>query len=282
MQKVSYNKSLGNKLKPVNMPNIKLPKWTADILNESKNNGIFTVESQDIVNGRIMNKGFNKSKQAKDYLRNRTNAYEKEIRKSQVILKRKNLTDATKKKHQKNIKELEKRVTKIEDTRELRAEREVLKAKKLAKQAELKMIEENEKRGIGINNEVIEDIQDAITEIDNEISMLGKGSIKELITRLEQSILRVFGDSGGVKLQRTSLCGDLIAKLKSLTKKIKKSKIDDIVDKCMDVLDKWYNMYYANHGYNTYGQFVMGQLAKGFKNNELVGELMEVINSEIQ
>lgn len=282
MQKVNYNKSLGSKLKPVNIPSIKLPKWTADILNESKINGVFTVVSQDLVNGRIKNKGFKKSQQAKDYLRNRTNAYEKEIRKSQGILKRKNLTDETRKKHQKNIKELEKRVTKIEDTRDLRAEREVLKAKKLAKQAELKMIEENEKRGIGINNEVIEDIQDAITEIDNEIAMLGKGSIKELITRLEQSILRMFGDSGGVRLQKTKLCGDLIAKLKSLTKKIKKSKIDDIVDKCMDVLDTWYEMYYANHGYNTQGQFVMGQLAKGFKNEELIGKLMEVINSEIQ
>lgn len=282
MQQVNYNKSLGSKLKPVNMPSIKLPKWTSNILNESKNNGVFTLASQDLVHGRIMNKGFEKANQAKDYLRNRTNTYEKEIRKSQGILKRKNISDATRKKHQKNIKNLEKRVSNIEDTRDIKAEREVLKAKKLSKQAELKMIEENEKRGIGVNNEVIEDLQDAITEIDNEIAMLGKGSIKELITQLEQAIIRMFGQSKGVTLQRTKLCSDLITKLKGLTKKIKKSKINDIVDKCLDVLDKWYNMYYANHGYNTQGQFVMGQLAKGYKNDELLGELMEVITNEIQ
>lgn len=282
MQQVNYNKSLGSKLKPVNMPSIKLPKWTSNILNESKNNGVFTLASQDLVHGRIMNKGFEKANQAKDYLRNRTNTYEKEIRKSQGILKRKNISDATRKKHQKNIKNLEKRVSNIEDTRDIKVEREVLKAKKLSKQAELKMIEENEKIGIGVNNEVIEDLQDAITEIDNEIAMLGKGSIKELITQLEQSIIRMFGQSKGVTLQRTKLCSDLITKLKGLTKKIKKSKINDIVDKCLDVLDKWYNMYYANHGYNTQGQFVMGQLAKGYKNDELLGELMEVITNEIQ
>lgn len=280
MQKVNYNKSLGSKIAVAKIPNTKLPNWANRILKETVTDKGFTLEGQTIANGRILNKGFKVLDQSHFYLRDRTNKYEKEIKQSQAILKRKNLKAETIKKHQKRIQDRQQKITRIEETRKKRSEQAKLKAQKIAKQAQLKMLDINKEKGINIENEWIDAVLTGITEIDNDITM-GDGSIRTFIIKLEQNIYVMFGDSKGVRLQQSKLCTDLIKQLKSLQNKLKGDKIDIAVDKVMDVLDRWYNKYFANKGYNTQGQFIMAQLAKGFKNNELISEIMESINNEI-
>lgn len=281
MQKINYNKSLGSKIADAKIPNVKIPNWANKILKETVTDKGFTLEGQTIANGRILNKGFKVLDQSHFYLRDRTNKYEKEIKQSQAILKRKNLKAETIKKHQKIIKDREKKIANIEETRKKRSEQAKNKALKIAKQAQLKMLEINQEKGINIENEWVDAVLTGITEIDNDIIM-GDGSIRAFIIKLEQNIYVMFGDSRGVRLQQSKLCTDLIKQLKSLQNKLKGDKIDLSVDKVMDVLDRWYNKYFANKGYNTQGQFIMAQLAKGFKNNELIAEIMEAINNEIQ
>lgn len=280
MQKVNYNKSLGSKLKVTNTPAVKLPNWANKILKETVTDKGFTLEGQTITNGRILNKGFKVLDQSRFYLRDRTNKYEKEIKQSQAILKRKNLKAETIKKHQKRIQDRQQKITRIEETRKKRGEQAKLKAQKIAKQAQLKMLEINQEKGVNIENEWIDAVSTGITEIDNDITM-GDGAIRAFIIKLEQNIYVMFGDSKGVRLQQSKLCTDLIKQLKGLQNKLKGDKIDIAVDKVMDVLDRWYNKYFASKGYNTQGQFIMAQLAKGFKNNELIAEIMEAINNEI-
>lgn len=280
MQKVNYNKSLGSKIADAKIPNIKLPNWANKILKETVTDKGFTLEGQTIANGRILNKGFKVLDQSHFYLRDRTNKYEKEIKQSQAILKRKNLKAETIKKHQKRIQDRQQKITRIEETRKKRSEQAKLKAQKIAKQAQLKMLDINKEKGINIENEWIDAVLTGITEIDNDITM-GDGSIRAFIIKLEQNIYVMFGDSKGVRLQQSKLCTDLIKQLKGMQNKLKGDKIDIAVDKVMDVMDRWYNKYFANKGYNTQGQFIMAQLAKGFKNNELIAEIMEAINNEI-
>lgn len=281
MQKVNYNKSLGSKLAVAKIPSVKLPNWANRILKETVTDKGFTLEGQTIANGRILNKGFKELDQSRFYLRDRTNKYEKEIKQSQAILKRKNLKAETIKKHQKIIKDREKKIANIEETRKKRSERAKNKALKIAKQAQLKMLAINKEKGINIQNEWIDAVLTGITEIDNDIAM-SDGNIRTFIIKLEQNIYIMFGDSKGVRLQQSMLCTDLIKQLKGLQNKLKGDKIDIAVDKVMDVLDRWYNKYFANKGYNTQGQFIIAQLAKGFKNNELITEIMEAVNNEIQ
>ena len=280
MQKVNYNKSLGSKLKVANIPDVKIPNWANRILKETVTDKGFTLEGQTIANGRILNKGFRMLDQSQFYLRERTNKYEKEIRQSQAILKRKNLKPETIKKYQKLISDREKKIANIENTRKKRSEQAKAKVQKIAKQAQLKMIETNQQKGINIDVGYIDDVLNDITEIDNAL-LMGDGNINSFIIKLEQNIAIMFGDSNGVKLQQSKLCTDLIKQLKGMQNKLTVDKIDIVTDKCMDVLDRWYNKYFANHGYNTQGQFIIAQLAKGFKNSELINEIMEVINSEI-
>lgn len=280
MQKVNYNKSLGNKIADAKIPNVKLPNWANRILKETVTDKGFTLEGQTIANGRILNKGFKVLDQSHFYLRDRTNKYEKEIKQSQAILKRKNLKAETIKKHQKRIQDRQQKITRIEETRKKRSEQAKLKTQKIAKQAQLKMLEINQEKGINIENEWIDAVLTGITEIDNDITM-GDGSIRTFIIKLEQNIYVMFGDSKGVRLQQSKLCTELIKQLKGMQNKLKGDKIDIAVDKVMDVLDRWYNKYFANKGYNTQGQFIMAQLAKGFKNNELITEIMETINNEV-
>lgn len=281
MQKVNYNKSLGSKIADAKIPNVKLPNWANKILKETVTDKGFTLEGQTIANGRILNKGFKVLDQSYFYLRDRTNKYEKEIKQSQAILKRKNLKAETIKKHQKRIQDRQQKISRIEETRKKRSEQAKLKAQKIAKQAQLKILEINQEKGVNIENEWIDAVLTGITEIDNDISM-SDGSIRTFIIKLEQNIYVMFGDSKGVRLQQSKLCADLIKQLKSLQNKLKGDKIDIAVDKVMNVLDRWYNKYFANKGYNTQGQFIMAQLAKGFKNNELIAEIMETVNNEIQ
>lgn len=280
MQKVNYNKSLGSKLKVANIPDVKIPNWANRILKETVTDKGFTLEGQTIANGRILNKGFRMLDQSQFYLRERTNKYEKEIRQSQAILKRKNLKPETIKKHQKLISDREKKIANIENTRQKRSEQAKAKVQKIAKQAQLKMIEINQQKGINIDAGYIDDVLNDITEIDNAL-LMGAGNISSFIIKLEQNIAIMFGDSNGVKLQQSKLCTDLIKHLKGMQNKLTNDKIDIVTDKCMDVLDRWYNKYFANHGYNTQGQFIIAQLAKGFKNSELINEIMEAINSEV-
>lgn len=280
MQKVNYNKSLGSKIADAKIPNAKLPNWANRILKETVTDKGFTLEGQTIANGRILNKGFKVLDQSHFYLRDRTNKYEKELKQSQAILKRKNLKADTIKKHQKRIQDRQQKITRIEETRKKRSEQAKLKAQKIAKQAQLKMLDINKEKGINIENEWIDAILTGITEIDNDITM-GDGSIRAFIIKLEQNIYVMFGDSKGVRLQQSKLCTDLIKQLKGMQNKLKGDKIDIAVDKVMDVLDRWYNKYFANKGYNTQGQFIMAQLARGFKNNELIAEIMEAINNEV-
>lgn len=280
MQKVNYNKSLGSKIADAKIPNVKLPNWANRILKETVTDKGFTLEGQTIANGRILNKGFKVLDQSHFYLRDRTNKYEKEIKQSQAILKRKNLKAETIKKHQKKIQDRQQKITRIEETRKKRSEQAKLKAQKIAKQAQLKMLDINKEKGINIENEWIDAVLTSITELDNDITM-SDGSIRTFIIKLEQNIYVMFGDSKGVRLQQSKLCTDLIKQLKGMQNKLKGDKIDIAVDKVMDVLDRWYNKYFANKGYNTQGQFIMAQLAKGFKNNELVAEIMETINNEV-
>lgn len=280
MQKVNYNKSLGSKLSDAKVPTVKLPNWANKILKETVTDKGFTLEGQTIANGRILNKGFKVLDQSRFYLRDRTNNYEKEIKQSQAILKRKNLKAETIKKHQKRIQDRQQKIARIEETRKKRSEQAKLKAQKIAKQAQIKMLEINQEKGVNIENEWIDAVLTGITEIDNDISM-SDDSIRTFIIKLEQNIYVMFGDSKGVRLQQSKLCTDLIKQLKGLQNKLKGDKIDIAVDKVMDVLDRWYNKYFANKGYNTQGQFIMAQLAKGFKNNELIAEIMVAINNEI-
>lgn len=280
MQKVNYNKSLGSRLKTTNIPNVKLPNWANRILKETVTDSGFSLEGQTIANGRILSKGFRVLDQSQFYLRERTNKYEKEIRQSQAILKRKNLKPETIKKHQKLISDREKKIANIENTRQKRSEKAKTKVQKIAKQAQIKMLEINQQKGINIAAGYLDDILNDITEIDNNM-LMGDGNINSFIIKLEQNIAIMFGDSNGVKLQQSKLCTDLIKQLKGLQDRLTDDKIDVVTDKCMDVLDRWYNKYFANHGYNTQGQFIVAQLAKGFKNSELINEIMEVINSEI-
>lgn len=280
MQKVNYNKSLGSKLKVTNIPTVKLPNWASRILKETVTDKGFTLESQTIATGRILNKGFKILDQSQFYFRERTNKYEKEINQSQAILKRKNLKSETIKKHQKRIQDRQKKIANIEETRKKRGEQAKMKAQKIAKQAQLKMLEINQQKGINIDSGYLDDVLTDITEIDNNI-LMNNENINNFIIKLEQNISIMFGDSQGVKLQQSKLCTDLIKRLKGLQNKLTSDKIDIVIDKCMDVLDRWYNKYFANHGYNTQGQFVIAQLSKGFKNNELISELIEVINSEV-
>lgn len=280
MQKVNYNKSLGSKIADAKIPNAKLPNWANRILKETVTDKGITLEGQTIANGRILNKGFKVLDQSHFYLRDRTNKYEKELKQSQAILKRKNLKSETIKKHQKRIQDRQQKIARIEETRKKRSERAKLKAQKIAKQAQLKMLDINKEKGINIENEWIDAVLTSITEIDNDITM-GDGSIRAFIIKLEQNIYVMFGDSRGVRLQQSKLCTDLIKQLKGLQNKLKGDKIDIAVDKVMDVLDRWYNKYFANKGYNTQGQFIMAQLARGFKNNELIAEIMESINNEV-
>ena len=280
MQKVNYNKSLGSRIADAKIPNVKLPNWANRILKETVTDKGFTLEGQTIANGRILNKGFKVLDQSHFYLRDRTNKYEKELKQSQAILKRKNLKAETIKKHQKRIQDRQQKITRIEETRKKRSEQAKLKAQKIAKQAQLKMLDINKEKGINIENEWIDVILKGITEIDNDITM-GDGSIRAFIIKLEQNIYVMFGDSKGVRLQQSKLCTDLIKQLKGMQNKLKGDKIDIAVDKVMDVLDRWYNKYFANKGYNTQGQFIMAQLARGFKNNELIVEIMKAINNEV-
>lgn len=280
MQKVNYNKSLGSRLKPTNIPKVKLPNWANRILKETVTDSGFSLEGQTIANGRILNKGFRVLDQSQFYLRGRTNKYEKEIRQSQAILKRKNLKPETIKKHQKLISDREKKIANIENTRQKRSEKAKTKVQKIAKQAQIKMLEINQQKGINIDAGYLDDILNDITELDNNM-LMGDGNINSFIIKLEQNIAIMFGDSNGVKLQQSKLCTDLIKQLKGMQDKLTDDKIDLVTDKCMDVLDRWYNKYFANHGYNTQGQFIVAQLAKGFKNSELINEIMEAINSEI-
>lgn len=280
MQKVNYNKSLGSKIADAKIPNAKLPNWANRILKETVTDKGFTLEGQTIANGRILNKGFKVLDQSYFYLRDRTNKYEKELKQSQAILKRKNLKAGTIKKHQKRIQDRQQKIARIEETRKKRSEQAKLKTQKIAKQAQLKMLEINQEKGVNIENEWIDAVLTGITEIDNNITM-GDGSIRAFIIKLEQNIYVMFGDSKGVRLQQSKLCTDLIKQLKGMQNKLKGDKIDIAVDKVMDILDRWYNKYFANKGYNTQGQFIMAQLAKGFKNNELIAEIMEAINNEI-
>ena len=280
MQKVNYNKSLGSKIADAKIPNVKLPNWANRILKETVTDKGFTLEGQTIANGRILNKGFKVLDQSHFYLRDRTNKYEKDIKQSQAILKRKNLKAETIKKHQKRIQDRQQKIARIEETRKKKSEQAKLKVQKIAMQAQLKMLDINKEKGINIENEWIAAVLTGITEIDNDITM-GDGSIRTFIIKLEQNIYVMFGDSKGVRLQQSKLCTDLIKQLKGMQNKLKGDKIDIAVDKVMDVLDRWYHKYFANKGYNTQGQFIMAQLAKGFKNNELIAEIMEAINNEI-
>lgn len=280
MQKVNYNKSLGSKIADAKIPITKLPNWANRILKETVTDKGFTLEGQTIANGRILNKGFKVLDQSHFYLRDRTNKYEKELKQSQAILKRKNLKAETIKKHQKRIQDRQQKIARIEETRKKRSKQAKLKAQKIAKQAQLKMLDINKEKGINIENEWIDAVLTGITEIDNDITM-GDGSIRAFIIKLEQNIYVMFGDSKGVRLQQSKLCTDLIKQLKGMQNKLKGDKIDIAVDKVMDVLDRWYNKYFANKGYNTQGQFIMAQLARGFKNNELIAEIMEAINNEV-
>lgn len=280
MQKVNYNKSLGSKIADAKIPNVKLPNWANRILKETVTDKGFTLEGQTIANGRILNKGFKVLDQSHFYLRDRTNKYEKELKQSQAILKRKNLKAETIKKHQKRIQDRQQKIARIEETRKKRSEQAKLKAQKIAKQAQLKMLDINKEKGINIENELIDAVLTGITEINNDITM-GDGSIRAFIIKLEQNIYVMFGDSKGVRLQQSKLCTNLIKQLKGMQNKLKGDKIDIAVDKVMDVLDRWYNKYFANKGYNTQGQFIMAQLARGFKNNELIAEIMEAINNEV-
>lgn len=280
MQKVNYNKSLGSRLKPTNIPKVKLPNWANRILKETVTDSGFSLEGQTIANGRILSKGFRVLDQSQFYLRERTNKYEKEIRQSQAILKRKNLKPETIKKHQKLISDREKKIANIENTRQKRSEKAKAKVQKIAKQAQVKMLEINQQKGINIDARYLDDIINDITEIDNNM-LMGDGNINSFIIKLEQNIAIMFGDSNGVKLQQSKLCTDLIKQLKGLQDRLTEDKINVLTDKCMDVLDRWYNKYFANHGYNTQGQFIVAQLSKGFKNSELINEIMEAINSEI-
>lgn len=280
MQKVNYNKSLGSKIAAAKIPNAKLPNWANRILKESVTDKGFTLEGQTFANGRILNKGFKVLDQSHFYLRDRTNKYEKELKQSQAILKRKNLKAETIKKHQKKIQDRQQKITRIEETRKKRSEQAKLKAQKIAKQAQLKMLDINKEKGINIENEWIDAVLTDITELDNDIAM-NDGSIRSFIIKLEQNIYVMFGDSKGVRLQQSKLCTDLIKQLKGMQNKLKDDKIDITVDKVMDIMDRWYNKYFANKGYNTQGQFIMAQLVKGFKNNELISEIMEAINNEV-
>lgn len=280
MQKVNYSKALASKLADAKIPNVNLPNWANRILKETVTDKGFTLEGQTFANGRILNKGFKVLDQSHFYLRDRTNKYEKEIKQSQAILKRKNLKAETIKKHQKRIQDRQQKIARIEETRKKRSEQSKLKAQKIAKQAQLKMLAINKEKGLNIENEWIDTVLTGINEIDNDITM-GDGSIRAFIIKLEQNIYVMFGDSKGVRLQQSKLCTDLIKQLKGLQNKFKGDKIDIAVDKVMDVLDRWYNKYFANTGYNTQGQFIIAQLAKGFKNNELIAEIMEAINNEI-
>ena len=281
MQKVNYNKSLGSKLKITNIPVVKLPNWANRILKETVTDKGFTLEGQTIANGRILDKGFKMLDRSHFYLRERTNNYEKEIKQSQAILKRKNLKSETIKKHQKRIQDRQKKIANIEETRKKRSEQAKLKAQKIAKQAQLKMIEINQEKGVNIDTGYLDDVLTGITEIDNDI-LLNNENINNFIVKLEQNISIMFGDSQGVKLRQSTLCTDLIKQLKGLQNKLSLDKVDIVIDKCMDVLDNWYNKYFANHGYNTQGQFIVAQLSRGFKNNELINDLLEVINNEVQ
>lgn len=280
MQKVNYNKSLGSKLKVTNIPNVKLPNWASRILKETVTDKGFTLESQTIANGRILNKGFKVLDQSQFYLRERTNKYEKEIKQSKAILKRKNLKAETIKKHQKRIQDRQKKIANIEETRKKRSEQAKMKVQKIAKQAQLKMLEVNQQKGINIDTGYLDDVLTGITEIDNDI-LMNNENINNFIIKLEQNITIMFGGSQGVKLRQSKLCTDLIKRLKGLQNKLSSDKIDIVIDKCMDVLDNWYNKYFANHGYNTQGQFIIAQLSKSFKNNELISKLLEVINNEV-
>lgn len=280
MQKVNYNKSLGSRLKVATIPTVKIPNWANRILKETVTDKGFTLEGQTIANGRILNKGFKVLDRSHFYLRDRTNKYEKEIKQSQAILKRKNLKAETIKKHQKRIQDRQQKITRIEETRKKRSGQAKAKAQKIAKQAQLKMLDINKEKGINIENEWIDAVLTGITELDNDIAM-NDSAIRTFIIKLEQSIYVMFGDSKGVRLQQSKLCTDLIKQLKGMQNKLKGDKIDRAVDKVMDVLDRWYNKYFANKGYNTQGQFIMAQLAKRFKNNELIAEIMEAINNEV-
>lgn len=269
---ISFNSNftLSKTGKIVTVPKIVLPKQIENIISKNIGQNGVTLAGADVINGRINSIMSKRIDKAGKYLQSRTESYEKRIRQINGILKRTKNTNKIKS-YEKEKKTLEKRISKIAETRKNKVETAKLKHQKLLKQVQMRINEIN----LNLGNPVSEsEINDLINDIDNLDTLIGVNNpkIEEIAYKIVQALLSELYN-GGIHPLETKLYYNLLKGLKG--KKIDKD-IDNYVSVGYTSAKAVYIKYFYNHGYNNEKQFTQAVVLKGFENYSIVESVKNV------
>lgn len=270
MKKFNSNFTLSKTGKIITVPQIILPKQIENIISKNIGQNGVTLAGSDVINGRINSIMSKRIDKAGQYLQNRTNDYNKRIRQINGILKRtKNIKKI--KAYEKEKKTLEKRITKIAETRKNKVETAKLKQQKLLKQVQMRINEIN----LNLGNPVSEsEINELIDDIDNLDTLIGINNqkIEDISYKIVHALLSEMYNTE-INPIECKLYYNLLKGLKG--KKIDKD-IDTYVTAGYTAAKSVYIKYFYNHGYNNEKQFIQACIIKGFENYSIVESVKNV------
>lgn len=250
INRVKHNDSIVN----ISIPNVAVPKRISNKANSYKTNTVADIMDLTKYINNEMQKAIDK---ASNYLKNREHNYNKEIRKIQGILKRTKSTEKIKA-YNKRIKELNRRIGNIQNTREKRVKETEIKYKKIATKVQIEKALQN---GENTDRANLANLQDIMRDLDTQTNALNNPISASIFIEVIRAIFDIFYEPG-IDPTQTDLFRNCMLKAND-SNLTGQEDYDNLKEELLYSLTGIYNQFFANRGRNTTAQFVMAVVVKG-------------------
>lgn len=253
---VKHNDSIVN----ISIPNVAVPKRIINKANSYKTNTVADIMDLTKYVNKEMQKAIDK---ASNYLKNREHNYNKEIRKIQGILKRTKSTEKIKA-YNKRLKELNRRIGNIQNTREKRVKETEIKYKKIATKVQIEKALQN---GENTDRANLANLQDILRDLDTQTNALNNPVSASIFIEVIRAIFDIYYEPG-IDPSQTELYRNCMLKAND-SNLTGQEDYDNLKEELMYSLQRTYVHYFANRGRNTTAQFVMAVVVKGEYNEDI-------------
>lgn len=240
----------------IDMPNVSVPKRITNITNKIKGNSVGDVMKITKAIDREMQRALSN---ASNYLKDRENKYNREIRHIQGVLKRtKNIGKI--KAYNKRLKELNKRVDKIQNTRTKREEETRIKWEKIKTKVQIDRSLKNEKN---TDKASLSNLLDKIEQLDAQLTGVKNSKTHAMVIKAINYLYETYYqpdlDPTATKLYK--ICMSVADDSKLETEEDELNLYDELINACENI----YKEYFVDHGLNTERQFIVAVVINGFK-----------------
>ena len=240
----------------IDMPNVTVPKRITNISNKIKGNSVGDVMKVTKAIDREMQKALSN---ASNYLKDRENKYNREIRHIQGVLKRtKNIGKI--KAYNKRLKELNKRIDKIQNTRTKREEETRIKWEKIKTKVQIDRSLKNDKN---TDKASLSNLLDKIEQLDAQLTGVKNpkthAMVIKAISYLYETYYQPDLDPTATKLYK--ICMSVADDSKLETEDDELNLYDELINACENI----YKEYFVEHGMNSERQFIVAVVINGFK-----------------